>query len=325
MIRTKAIITNVNDISSAWIFERYCPISEKLIGQDVKIKSVFNPNDSVPSMSIFCKGDTYYYKDFSTDRGGSAIDFIMEYHKISYAEACDMIIKDYQNYLINSNGVENIERKIVQKVPYTLENYEIRKWNKADAEYWQQYKISSDTLEKYKVFPLKSYTFSKSDNGEYEFIKTEKQYLYGFFRQDGSLYKIYQPKNLEKKFMQLQPYIHGLDQLEYKSNILIITSSLKDGMCLISLGLPIEFVAPYSEGSIISLEMIEYFKTKYSKIIVILDNDTAGIKAMERYKALYNLPYIILQLSKDISDSVKDHGVLKTKKEIVNLIKNQLL
>ena len=67
MIRTKAIVSSIEDVPSSWIFETYCPISESLTGQDVKIKSVFNPRDSVPSMVIFCKGDTYYFKDFSTD------------------------------------------------------------------------------------------------------------------------------------------------------------------------------------------------------------------------------------------------------------------
>ena len=71
---------------------------------------------------------------------------------------------------------------------------------------------------------------------------------------------------------------------------------------------PIEFISPDSESSIIRKEVIDHLKTKYKVITCMFDNDTAGIKSMEKYKELYNLPSLLLPLEKDLSDSVKKHG-----------------
>jgi hypothetical protein len=320
MISTKVIVTSIEDVPSEWIFETYCPINEQLTGQDVKIKSMFNPRDSVPSMVIFCKGSSYYFKDFSTDIGGTGLDLVINLYKLSVADAINKIVTDYKEYL-KASGDRSKKIEIVQKAPYKLESYETRKWNKADAEYWQQYGICSSILERYNVKPLKRFTFSKTDDGVYSFFSTEKLYVYGYFRNDGTLYKIYQPKNPEKKFMKLQPYIQGLEQLQYKSPILVIASSLKDGMTILKLRLPFEFIAPDSEGTILQAEVVKHLKNKYKYIIVMLDNDEAGIKAMARYKEVYGLPSILLPLAKDISDSVKAHGADITRKTIMKLLK----
>jgi len=75
MIRTKHIVNSLLDIPTSWIFETYCNLSDKLVGQDVKILSMFNPRDSVPSMVIFCRQDRYFFKDFSTDKGGDSVSY----------------------------------------------------------------------------------------------------------------------------------------------------------------------------------------------------------------------------------------------------------
>ena len=54
MIRT---IFNIDDIPSNWIFENYCNLNEKLYGQSVKILSMFNHKDTVPSMVIYVPND----------------------------------------------------------------------------------------------------------------------------------------------------------------------------------------------------------------------------------------------------------------------------
>jgi hypothetical protein len=46
--------------------------------------------------------------------------------------------------------------------------------------------------------------------------------------------------------------------------------------------------------------------------------------AMERYKEAFKLPYVVLPLEKDISDSIKKHGQLKVKQTLTPLI-NQAL
>lgn len=319
MIRTKYIITDIAEVPSSWVFETYCNLGEKLTGQDVKIKSLFNINDSVPSMVIFCRGDRYFFKDFSTDIGGDSTLFVSKFFSISKGEAINKIINDYRCYLSNRGHLD--VPVIKQRSSYALESYDTRSWTQRDADYWLAYGIDSYILEEYNVKPLSSFTFSKNEDGEYSIFNTQKAYVYGYFRSDNTLYKIYQPYNKEKKFMKLATYIQGMDQLKFNQDTLIITSSLKDGMCLKKLRYPVEFIAPDSEGSVIRSETITYLKTKYNKIMCMFDNDTAGIKAMEKYKELYDLPSIILPMEKDLSDSVKKYGQRKVINTLTPLIK----
>jgi DNA primase len=57
-------------------------------------------------------------------------------------------------------------------------------------------------------------------------------------------------------------------------------------------------------------------KEKYT----IFDNDSAGIKAMQSYDDWYGIPYLVLPLSKDISDSVKEYGAKKVKAVLLSMI-----
>ena len=320
MISTKNIVVNIADVPSAWVFETYGSINETLVGQDVKIKSLFNPRDSVPSMVIFCRGGRYFFKDFSTDKGGDSTAFVAYLFNLSKGEAINKIIEDYREYLKKPGN--SMSREVIKQQPsYKLESYDTRGWTERDAEYWLAYGIDSYILETYNVKPLSSFTFSRNDEGVYDFFVTQKSYVYGYFREDGTLYKIYQPYNKDKKFMKLATYIQGMDQLKFDQPHLVITSSLKDGMCLKKLRYPIEFIAPDSESSVIREEVINYLKSKYKVITCMFDNDTAGIKSMEKYSELYELPSLLLPMEKDLSDSVKKHGQ-KTVKQILTPLIN---
>ena len=50
MFTTKGFANNKDDVNSAWVFEYYLTLPERLTGQDIKIKSVFNPNERTASM-----------------------------------------------------------------------------------------------------------------------------------------------------------------------------------------------------------------------------------------------------------------------------------
>lgn len=319
MIRTKHIVNSLLDIPTSWIFETYCNLSERLTGQDVKILSMFNPRDSVPSMVIFCREDRYFFKDFSTDTGGDGIKLLMHLFTLNKGEAVAKLIADYGEYLKNTGQCVS-DTVIKQRAQFKLESYDTRGWTRADAEYWLAYGIDSDILEKYNVKPLSSFTFSRQDDGVYDFFVTQRPYVYGYFREDGTLYKIYQPYNKDKKFMKMATYIQGMDQLKFDKPHLVITSSLKDGMCLKKMRYPVEFIAPDSEGSVIREEVIDYLKSKYKVITCMFDNDTAGIKAMEKYQELYGLPGLLLPMEKDISDSVKKHGKKAVRQVLTPLI-----
>jgi DNA primase len=133
------------------------------------------------------------------------------------------------------------------------------------------------------------------------------------------------PKNTDKKFIKVENYIQGTDQLRHDCKYLLITSSLKDLMAFNKLGISnIEAIAPDSENTMIGEKAIGELKPHYEKIIVLFDNDEPGIKAAQRYKDKYGFNTILLPMEKDLSDSVKEHGMDKVREILFPLLKQAL-
>jgi DNA primase len=95
-------------------------------------------------------------------------------------------------------------------------------------------------------------------------------------------------------------------------------------MSLSKFGFNAEFVAPDSENTVISPGAIAMYRAKYEKIVILFDNDTAGKKAAAKYEAQYSIRYVTLPLSKDLSDSVRDHGLEKTREVLYPLLKEAI-
>jgi 5S rRNA maturation endonuclease (ribonuclease M5) len=317
MISIENLIEYIH-IPDEWIFEKYLNLPQ-LNGQDIKMKSVFNSGDNDPSMFVYYDTgkSSYRFKDFSSGYGGNAIYLVSLLENITYQEAYEKIYNDY------INSPETIKAEIIPEEKYKVSDYEIRSWNQLDSDYWTAFKINSKSLETYEVYPLEFYTMSKPNlDGTVSSFTVRKDYIYGYFNKLGELIKIYQPKNLDKKFLKVKNYLQGWDQLEYKVDNLILVSSLKDLLSFKSLGFSnFESLAPDSENSIIPLHIISNLKTKYKRIFVLFDNDTAGKIASEKYNTYYDTITLELKLSKDLSDSVRDHGQLAVRNELIKQLK----
>lgn len=320
MINTKNL-HEINDIPIEWIFEYYLNLNEKLDGQDVKIASVFK-SEKTPSMCIYydINHSEYRFKDFSSGYQGNSINLVKYLFNLEYHESIVKIENDYAEFTKYNTSHTATEIKAYDRFKVT--DFQIRHWNNLDESFWRGFKINSNLLAYYNVSPLAYFTMTKEEpDGTESVITTSRNYLYGYFRNDGSLYKIYLPKTPDKKFVKVENYIQGVDQLVGK-DYLVITSSLKDLMCFTRLGIDnIESIAPDSENSMIAESVIIKLKTKYKKVIVLFDNDEAGIKAMLRYKERYDLDFINLGFEKDLSDTVKAYGVEFTKDVLLKLIK----
>lgn len=305
MFSSKKAILDVTDVPSKWIFEKYLSITTKLDGQDIKMISVFNPRERTPSLCIYVDSKTkqYKFKCFSTGIGGTPVDLVMNLYSLNFMDASIKIIKDYLHYLeTNTYDV----KPVVPKDKWKIGEYIIRHWNKDDVEFWSPYNIGAQLLNHYNVKPLQSFTMNRGDES---FTRTGKR-MYGYFDKNGLMYRIYLPGSTTKKFMIFSDYIQGWDQIRNKKR-LFICSSLKDIMAMRSLGIDGDYIAPNSENSNIKniLEWVKAYDQKY----VIFDNDEAGVKMMNKYKTMYDIPFIHLPLSKDISDSIRDHGANKVK------------
>jgi hypothetical protein len=327
MLSTKSLVSNLDQIPREWPFEYYLNLTEKLTGQDIKIKSVFNINDKNPSFCIFFSTTTqkYKFKDFSTDITGDGVCLVQNlFHLSTRGEAAYKLLEDYNHYMLTSSENYSLrEFKVQQK--YKVSDFLKRGWTNLDSKFWTQFHIGSKDLEFYNVFPLEYYTMEKEDNGELKELKIEGFNIYGYFRKDGSLYKIYQPYLKENKFIKVRDYIQGSDQLTLKVPYLVILSSLKDIMAFKTLKFKnVEVIAPDSENILIAESYINSYKHKYTSICTLFDNDEAGIRAMQKYKDKYDLPFVHLNLSKDLSDSIRDLGS-KNVREVLQPLLTEVL
>lgn len=330
MISTKYLISSINEVPREWVFEHFCNLTEVLTGQRVNIKSMFNLKDKAPSMFIYHDGATgiYRFKDFSTGKNGDGVGLVQQlsHTPITRGEAAHKIIEIYNQYRLNNK--EDISlREFKVHSRYKVSSVKERSWTNLDEKYWTQFYIGSKLLEKYNIKPIETYNMSKDDNGKEKVLTIEGNYIYGYYRKDGTLYKIYQPYVKTNKFIKIHEYIQGTDQLTMTKPYLVITSSLKDIMAFDKLGFNnVESVAPDSENTIITDVIMTSYKYKYKAICTLFDDDTAGIQAMEKYNKKYDLPFVHLQgFSKDLSDSIKDHGLLKVKLVITELLKEALV
>ncbi len=325
MISTKNLISDLGDIPTGWAFQYYLGLSEQLNGQDVKIKSIINTRERTPSMCIYFDAvkERYKFKDFSSGIGGDSIELVKVVGSLrTRGEAAMKIIQDYNEYVLNNSHNPIQEYKAHSK--YKVTDYEIRHWTTIDQKYWTKFNIGSRLLEKYNVAPLEFYKMSKEDaNGKLSSITIKGFSIYGYFKDDGTLYKIYQPKVSDKKFIKVKNYIQGSDQLKYDKKYLIVTSSLKDLMAFTRLKLTdAESIAPDSENTLIPESMLKNIISKYEKVFVLFDNDEAGIRSMKRYKEKYGFDYVILDMEKDLSDSIKKYGIVETRNKLLPMLKN---
>ena len=320
MFKTKNLVHDIKDVPTSWIFEHYCKLREKLTGQDVKIKSLFNPKERTPSMCIYTNGhNTYKYKDFSTGKGGSGIDLIKDIKQLSFHKACQLVIENYNDFVLHNNGGYDVG-EFKQQSKYKVTKWKLRTWTTQDQYFWTQFNIGSKLLEEHHIKPLEYYRMTKDDKE----LCIRGLYLYGYFKADGTLYKIYQPKTLDKKFIKVVDYVQGYEQIRKHSNLLI-TSSLKDVMSIKSLKLEIDVIAPDSENTMLKPDVMKELNKMFKNIIVLFDNDEAGIKSMQTYKEKY--PFIeiaLLPMSKDVSDSIKDFGAKEVRNRLVPILDKKL-
>lgn len=299
------------DVPSAWVFEYYCNLPYSLNTDLVKIKSLWN-NEKTPSMVIRYINGGYIFKDFSSGKSGNHVTLVKELYNISINEALYKILMDYSEYVIN-NGLPAITREIKFEERYKFSHYGLRNWNVQDGKFWTSFGISSKILEQYNVKPLSKVVLSKTDNPDVELTPT---FCYGYFTDQGELYRVYQPYSKQKFVILNADYIQGLNQLKFKSDYVIICSSLKDIMSFVATAINADLLAPNSENSLLDESVITWLKSRYKHVIILFDNDKAGKDAANKY-SIYDISSINLDLKKDLSDSIKAFGIEKVREELL--------
>lgn len=282
--------------------------------------------DSTPTCSYYRnKSGELIFKDFRGDFYGNFISVVMKLHNCSYHQALKVIAKDF-GFI---KGKPNPKAITVKEAPEFKDSgtsdirVEIQDFTKSELEWWNDYGVTESILKKFNVFSCKTVFL----NGNYFATSAQHSPIYGYYggkQNDLELWRIYFPKRKSYRFITNwdSKKIQGFKQLPKSGKLLVITKSMKDSLCLYSLGIPA--IAPNSEHLFIPDSVLQSLKKRFKYVVVLYDNDLAGINNMNKIRKQYpELNYIWIPRkydAKDISDFYKKYG----KDETVKLIKQYL-
>lgn len=302
------------------------------IGSEVKSKKLFRSKlrkDRVPTCSFYRnKHGTLTYKDFATSQSLNCFGYVMELFKCDYIEALRIIANDFglikDKILIKNKGVVISKDFKIEEKEFTKIQVEIQEFTDLELKWWSKFGINKELLKKYNVYSCKHVFLND------QLIAKSQQNcpIFGYYGkkyQGLEMWRIYFPKNRANKFLGNWPSkkVQGYEQLPESGNLLCITKSMKDVMCLNALG--IDACAPCSETQFIPENILEDLKNRFKHIVVFFDVDLTGISFMNKLKKKY--PEFIYTWiprkynCKDISDFYHENGKNKTK----NLIKQFLI
>lgn len=320
MYNMEILAPDLSTIPEGWIYKWYAQhndkrsqiISQPFDGRTIRIHSFMN-KDVTPSLFIYLRSDGHYHwKDHSSGISGDASYFAQWLLSKNWHVAVEDIKKKYEKFLESGEQLDEIPIEDIEIVNITYEEKK-RNINIKDMDFWKKWKIPVHLLLRYKVEPLISYSILKNNTTVGNFNNFEN--VYGFYSNAQGLYQIYQPTKKEAKYINTKKdYLIGSDQLCFNKDVCIIASGLKDTLALKAIELNIEVVAPKSENTIIGYDKIEMLRTKFKHIITIFDNDDAGVKAMNLYKKIYNIPFVHLHLHKDLADNNEKEDIEFLKK-----------
>ena len=281
MISTKNINTLPLNTDNILKFVNDEDIFRKYINHDFKIGEVFSAeyrDDKKPSFGIYWNNHTnkLMYKDLSKKYGGDCFSYVQLIYKCDFWKSLEIINSDFKLGL-GGKKLEISPNIHYEKKEYVKEKRKIsiikQNYTEIDIEYWGEYGISIETLKKYNVFSCRSY----SVNNEIKRIYVKDYPIYAYYFPRTGNYKIYIPT--EKTGCKWDTNanndwdIQGYDQLPENGDIIYITKSLKDVMCLDEIG--ITSVATHGEGQYFNPDFITITKQRdiYEKMLDYIHNN----------------------------------------------------
>lgn len=275
---------------------------------EFKVGLIYNSpfrEDKNPSFGIYYSKRTQQllFKDHGTGQCGNVIKFVsLITGKTNY----DDILEDIVNHTHITNRTKLASSKHYIPSTETIIGVVRQDFTETDKKYWSQFNISLETLKMYHVSSIKYYLCNGIVKGIYK--DNNPMYAYKVYNH----FKIYRPladkyhkwrNNLEQNDIQ------GYEQLPETGELLIITKSLKDVMCLYEMGIPA--ISPSSESTFIPNKALEVLKKRFKRILICFDRDNPGIKNMRKISLKTGLNCFLVHKkfkAKDISDAVKLNG-----------------
>lgn len=276
--------------------------------------------DNTPTCSFYKnKSGELIFKDFNGSFYGNFISVVMEKYHVSYYKALQIIAEDFN---LSKRHTDKVAVNPIKPSTTVFKDtgpadvrVEIKDFTQEELNWWNSYGITLDILKKFNVYSCKNIFL----NGELFKTIYKDNFMFGYYggkKDNLELWRIYFPKQSNYRFLTNWPAkkIQGLKQLKKDGDICVITKSMKDTMCLYSLG--ISAIAPNSENLFVADTILERLKSKFKYIIVLYDSDLPGIQNMRKIKKKHpELIYFYIPRhynAKDISDFYKKYGKDKT-------------
>jgi hypothetical protein len=216
----------------------------------------------------------YGWKDQATGQHGDIFKLVRLILERSYGSCSrhQMMARVKSDFGLGPTISDNPPLKISQYVPKPRDPMEIRiksrEFDKYDLAFWQQFNVDRELLKQYYVQALKYYwTYSTQTVPRFPSMMGFSYWVQGKYK----LYFPHEKKEFKFRNDMTERELEGFTQLKYDSDLLIITKSLKDVMCIRSFGY--EAVAPRSETTLIAPEYMTYLTGRYKKILILFDND----------------------------------------------------
>ena len=307
------------NITLDWILSKVTEydIYAKYIGE-FKVGMIYNSpfrKDKNPSFGIYYSKRTkqLLFKDHGTGECGNVIKFVQLYTGITnYSD----ILKDIVNKLNITNNTKLTTTKEYKPPEETVIGVVRQDFTEADIKYWSRFNIPLETLKKYNVSSIKYYLCNGIVKGIYK--DTNPMYAYKVYNN----FKIYRPLGDKRSKWRnnLTEYdVQGYEQLPQKGDILVITKSMKDVMCLHEMGIPA--VSPSSESTFIPLQVLNELKKRFKSIILLFDRDSSGCKNSIKIKNKFGIKPLFINKkfkAKDVSDAIMINGFDTIKQWLLN-------
>ena len=295
------------------IFMYYCPTFKEL---GKKFSSDLR-EDKSPTVYITPYNGKLLYKDFgNSEHVFDCFNYVKYKYNCSFVDALRIIDCDF-NLGLSPNtsgkqftmGIMGYRQSVVpvfDKNPVIIRKKR-RPWNQEDAKFWSKYLVSKKILTKFAVEPISHFWVNSN-----RFTCKSITYAFKFKNR----YKIYSPYEDKNKWLSNtnKQDVQGFNQLPETGERLIITSSLKDVMCLYAAGY--HSVAMQSEMQIPDEKLISELNQRFNTIEILYDNDftkanNPGQVMAKKICDLYGFKNICLPVtfeSKDPSDLVSTVG-----------------
>lgn len=273
-----------------------------------KIGMIYNSpfrKDKNPSFGCYYSRTSkqLMFKDHGTGDCGNVIKFVS---LITGLTKYNDILIDIVNKLKITNDTQLVSSKHYIPSTETVIGVVRQEFTSTDTDYWGRFNISIDTLKKFNVSSIKYYLCNGIVKGIYK--DTNPMYAYKVYNN----FKIYRP--LADKYTKwrnnlTETDIQGFKQLPKTGDILIITKSMKDVMCLYEMGIPA--ISPSSESTFIPDKALNQLRKRFKRIIILFDRDVAGVKYLRKMSLKTGLEGMLVHRkfkAKDISDAIKING-----------------